>query len=157
MFLDEPSVTATENLIMAAVLAEGSTTIENAACEPHVQDLCGFLITLGARISGIGSNILRIEGVERLRGGSYTICRTTSSGKCDGPAAVTRSPITIGGVRPNIFKPIDLAWQRLGIDYEYLPDDRVRMSDTPALTVRTDLGGAIPKIETVLGPRSQPI
>ena len=148
VFLDEPSVTATENLIMAAVLAEGSTTIENAACEPHVQDLCGFLSTLGARITGIGSNILRIEGVERLNGGSYTICPDhIEVGSVMVLAAVTRSPITIGGVRPSMFKPIDLAWQRLGIDYELLPDDRVRMSESPALMVRTDLGGAIPKIE----------
>ena len=67
MFLDEASVTATENAIMAAVLAEGETTIGNAACEPHVQDLCRFLVGLGARIDGIGSNLLRIEGVERAR------------------------------------------------------------------------------------------
>ena len=148
VFLDEPSVTATENLIMAAVLAEGSTTIENAACEPHVQDLCGFLNTLGARITGIGSNILRIEGVERLTGGSYTICPDhIEVGSAMVLAAVTRSPITIGGVRPAMFKPIDLAWQRLGIDYEFLPDDRVRMSESPTLMVQTDLGGAIPKIE----------
>ena len=148
VFLDEPSVTATENLIMAAVLAEGSTTIENAACEPHVQDLCGFLNTLGARITGIGSNILQIDGVERLRGGSYTICPDhIEVGSVMVLAAVTRSPITIGGVRPNMFKPIDLAWQRLGIDYESLPDDRVRMSGSPTLMVETDLGGAIPKIE----------
>ena len=148
VFLDEPSVTATENLIMAAVLAEGSTTIENAACEPHVQDLCGFLNTLGARITGIGSNILQIEGVERLRGGSYTICPDhIEVGSVMVLAAVTRSPITIGGVRPNMFKPIDLAWQRLGIDYDFLPDDQVRMSGSPTLAVQADLGGAIPKIE----------
>ena len=148
VFLDEPSVTATENLIMAAVLAEGWTTIENAACEPHVQDLCGFLNTLGARISGIGSNVLQIEGVERLRGGSYTICPDhIEVGSVMVLAAVTRSPITIGGVRPNMFKPIDLAWRRLGIDYEFLPDDRVRMSGSPRLAVQADLGGAIPKIE----------
>src|SRR5215211_3724401 len=73
MFLDEASVTATENAIMAAVLAEGTTVIGNAACEPHVQDLCRFLVGLGARISGIGSNLLTIEGVERLGGGEHTI------------------------------------------------------------------------------------
>ena len=74
VFMDEPSVTGTENLIMASVLAKGHTTIENAACEPHVQDLCRFLNTLGARITGIGSNILSVEGVKQLGGGEYTIC-----------------------------------------------------------------------------------
>ncbi|MER3412451.1 MAG: UDP-N-acetylglucosamine 1-carboxyvinyltransferase, partial [Thermoleophilia bacterium] len=68
VFLDEASVTATENAIMAAVLAEGETVIGNAACEPHVQDLCRFLCSLGAEIEGVGSNVLRIRGVERLRG-----------------------------------------------------------------------------------------
>ena len=71
VFLDEASVMATENAVMAAVLAEGETVIGNAACEPHVQDLCRFLVSLGARIEGIGSNVLRIEGVERLRGGEW--------------------------------------------------------------------------------------
>src|SRR5262249_19150212 len=69
IFLDEASVMATENTIMAAVLAEGETVIGNAACEPHVQDLCRFLRSLGAHIDGVGSNLLRIEGVSGLRGG----------------------------------------------------------------------------------------
>ncbi len=71
--LDEASVMATENAVMAASLAPGTTTISNAACEPHVQDLCRFLVSLGARIDGIGANILRIEGVDRLSGGSHAI------------------------------------------------------------------------------------
>src|ERR671930_1849149 len=73
VFLDEASVTGTENAVMAAVLAAGETVIGNAACEPHVQDLCRFLVGLGASIEGIGSNLLRINGVERLRGGEHTI------------------------------------------------------------------------------------
>ena len=148
VFMDEPSVTGTENLIMASVLAEGVTTIENAACEPHVQDLCRFLNTLGARITGIGSNILQVEGVESLGGGAYTICPDhIEVGSMMALAAVTRSPITIGGYRPDMYKPIDLAWGRLGIDYELIPDDCARMLYNQPLAVSPDLGGAIPKIE----------
>src|SRR5919109_39521 len=73
IFLDEASVMATENTIMAAVLAEGETLIGNAACEPHVQDLCRFLRSVGARIEGIGSNLLRIKGVRELRGGEWRL------------------------------------------------------------------------------------
>lgn len=149
VFLEEPSVTATENLIMAAVLAEGNTVVENAACEPHVQDLCRFLNTLGARISGIGSNILHIEGVESLHGGAYTIGPDhIEVGSLMVLAAVTRSPITIGGYRPDMNKPIDLAWRRLGISYAPFPDDCARMLyNNGPLVVSPDLGGAIPKIE----------
>ena len=148
VFMDEPSVTATENLIMASVLAEGATTIENAACEPHVQDLCMFLNTMGARISGIGSNMLQVEGVESLRGCTYTIGPDhIEVGSVMALAAVTRSPITIGGYRPDMNKPIDLAWERLGICYELLPDNCARMLYSRPLAVSPDLGGAIPKIE----------
>src|SRR6266540_3113160 len=73
VFLDEASVTGTENTIMAAVTARGETVIGNAACEPHIQDLCRFLVGLGARIQGIGSNVLRVEGVERLGGGEFRL------------------------------------------------------------------------------------
>src|SRR2546427_12805371 len=73
LYLDEASVMGTENAIMAAVLAEGETIVGHAACEPHIQDLCRFLVGLGARIDGIGSNIVRIEGVDRLGGGTYRV------------------------------------------------------------------------------------
>src|SRR6476619_5249134 len=73
IFLDEASVMATENTVMAAALAPGETTIRNAACEPHVQDLCHFLVSLGARIGGIGSNVIQIEGVDRLHGGEHRV------------------------------------------------------------------------------------
>lgn len=148
VFMDEPSVTGTENLIMASVLAEGTTVIENAACEPHVQDLCRFLNTMGARITGIGSNILTVDGVEKLGGGTYTIVPDhIEVGSLMALAAVTGSPITIGGYKPDAYKPIDLAWRRLGIDYEPVPDDRARMLCNRPLSVSPDLGGAVPKIE----------
>ena len=148
VFMDEPSVTGTENLIMASVLAEGTTVIENAACEPHVQDLCRFLNTMGARITGIGSNIPTVRGVDRLSGCTYTIVPDhIEVGSVMALAAVTRSPITIGGYRPDAYKPIDLAWRRLGIDYDPVPDDCAEMRFNGPLTVSPDLGGAVPKIE----------
>src|SRR3954453_9406437 len=92
IFLDEASVMATENAIMAAVVAPGETTIGNAACEPHVQDLCRFLVSLGARIEGIESNVLRIHGVEPLTGGEWTIPpEHIEDGSFIGLAAVTSS------------------------------------------------------------------
>ena len=148
VFLEEPSVTATENLIMAAVLAEGNTVVENAACEPHVQDLCMFLNAMGAQISGVGSNILHIQGVDSLHGCSYTIGPDhIEVGSLMALAAVTRSPITIGGYRPEMNKPIDLAWERLGIKYDPFPDSCARMMFNGPLVISPDLGGAIPKIE----------
>src|SRR5207244_8269641 len=90
VFLDEASVMATENTVMAAVLAEGETVLGNAACEPHVQDLCRFLGSLGAPIEGIESNVLRIQGVESLRGGDWRVGpEHVEVGSFIGPAAVT--------------------------------------------------------------------
>src|SRR5207302_5477272 len=92
LFLDEASVMATENAVMAASLAPGETTIGNAACEPHVQDLCRFLVSLGAQIEGIGSNVLRIRGVEGLKGGEWVIApEHIEVGSFIGLAAVTNS------------------------------------------------------------------
>ena len=101
IFLDEASVMATENTVMAAVLTPGETVIGNAACEPHIQDLCRFLVTLGARIEGIESNVLRIEGVDSLSGGEWRICpEHIEVGSFIGLAAVTGGDVTIDGVEP---------------------------------------------------------
>src|SRR5207249_5339645 len=100
IFLDEASVMATENAVMAATLTPGETVIGNAACEPHVQDLCRFLVSLGAEIAGIESNVLRINGVETLRGGEWAIgCEHIEVGSFIGLAAVTSSDLTIDGVK----------------------------------------------------------
>jgi UDP-N-acetylglucosamine 1-carboxyvinyltransferase len=100
LFLDEASVMATENTVMAAVLARGETVLGNAACEPHVQDLCRFLVSAGAQIEGIESNVLRISGVERLEGGSWSIGPDhIEVGSFIGMAAITGGDITIEGVR----------------------------------------------------------
>src|SRR3954470_6620158 len=100
IFLDEASVMATENAIMAAAVAPGETTIGNAACEPHVQDLCRFLVSLGARIEGIESNVLRVHGVETLSGGEWEIGPDhIEVGSFIGLAAITGGDVTIDGVK----------------------------------------------------------
>src|SRR5213595_1402113 len=101
IFLDEASVMATENTVMAAVLTPGETVIGNAACEPHIQDLCRFLVTLGAQIEGIESNVLRIRGVESLHGGEWRVATDhIEVGSFIGLAAMTRGDITIDNAEP---------------------------------------------------------
>src|SRR5204862_5495417 len=100
--LDEASVMATENTVMSAALTPGETVIGNAACEPHVQDLCRFLVSLGAEIEGVESNVLRIRGVEKLRGGEWRIApEHIEVGSFIGLAAVTGSDVTIENAEPN--------------------------------------------------------
>ncbi|HXH97675.1 MAG TPA: UDP-N-acetylglucosamine 1-carboxyvinyltransferase [Gaiellaceae bacterium] len=147
IFLDEASVMATENAIMAAALTPGETTIGNAACEPHVQDLCRFLVSLGAEIDGIESNLLRIRGVDRLRGGEWDIGpEHIEVGSFVGLAAVTGSDLTIEGVEPRDLSAIVYALGRLGVRVE-LGDDWLRVPPGQELVVENDLGDQIPKIE----------
>jgi UDP-N-acetylglucosamine 1-carboxyvinyltransferase len=145
--LDEPSVMGTENTIMAASLAPGDTTISNAASEPHVQDLCRFLVALGARIQGIGSNVLHITGVDRLGGGEHSIApEHIEVGSFIGMAALTGGDVTIDGVVPDDLWPILPVFRRLGVEVEV--DDRsVRVPPGQSLVIQDDLGGAIPKVE----------
>ena len=147
IFLDEASVMATENALMAAVLTPGETTIANAACEPHVQDLCRFLVALGAEIDGIESNLLRIRGVEQLRGGEWSIApEHIEVGSFIGLAAVTNSDLTIDGVEPRDLSSILTAFNRLGIEVE-LGDDWLRVPPHQELVIQNDLGDQVPKIE----------
>ncbi len=147
IFLDEASVMATENTIMAAVLAPGETVIGNAACEPHVQDLCRFLVSLGAEIDGIESNVLRIHGVEKLRGGEWAIGpEHIEVGSFIGLAAVTNSDLTIDGVRTKDMVSILTAFERLGIEVE-LGEDSLRVPPSQELVIQNDLGDQVPKIE----------
>src|SRR4051795_4231398 len=119
IFLDEASVTGTENIVMAAVLAAGDTVIGNAASEPHVQDLCRFLVALGAEIQGIGSNVLRIRGVETLRGGEWRICPDhIEVASFVGLAAVTDGDIVIEDVVPEHMSAILPGFDRLGVMLE---------------------------------------
>jgi len=147
IFLDEASVTATENALMAASLAKGETVILNAACEPHVQDTARFLVVLGADIDGIGTNVLRIRGVDRLRGGRFRIPSDyIEVASFLGLAAVTGSDITIEDVRASDMPMIRLTFARLGIGVE-MDGDRMRVPPDQELRVEADEGDAIPKID----------
>jgi UDP-N-acetylglucosamine 1-carboxyvinyltransferase len=147
VFLDEASVTGTENAIMAAVQARGETVIGNAASEPHVQDLCRFLVSLGAEIEGIGSNVLRIRGVDRLHGGTWRICPDhIEVASFMGLAAVTEGDILIEDVVPEHLSAIWPGFERLGVSWE-VGDSWVRVPDGQELAVRDDIGSQIPKIE----------
>jgi UDP-N-acetylglucosamine 1-carboxyvinyltransferase len=132
---------------MAAVLAEGETVIGNAACEPHVQDLCRFLVSLGAHIDGIESNVLRVRGVERLHGGEWRICpEHIEVGSFIGLAAVTGSDVTIDDVEPRDLISIVPAFERLGIRVE-VDAHTLRVPPRQELMIQNDLGDQIPKIE----------
>lgn len=147
IFLDETSVTATENAIMAAVLAEGHTKITNAASEPHVQDLCNMLVSMGAKISGIGSNILYIDGVKKLHGVEFAIGPDFMEiGSYIGLAAATKGSITITGVRAEDLRPLRVSFGKLGIRWS-IEDDRLTVDVGQEMKVNTDLGGMIPKID----------
>ncbi len=147
IFLDEASVMATENTVMAAALTPGETVLGNAACEPHVQDLCRFLVSLGARIEGIEANVLRIEGVESLNGGEWDIGPDhIEVGSFIGLAAITGGDVTIDGVKQADLNSVLHAFEKLGVQVER-EDDAVRVPPHQDLTIRDDLGGHVPKIE----------
>ncbi|TVR71789.1 MAG: UDP-N-acetylglucosamine 1-carboxyvinyltransferase [Spirochaetaceae bacterium] len=147
LFLDEASVTATENAIMAAVTARGDTVIENAASEPHVQDLCNMLNAMGGKISGIGSNILHISGVESLHGTDFTLgADFMEVGSFIGLAAVTRGELTIENADPRQLKMTKIAFAKLGIRWE-TEGTTIHVPSRQNLRVVPDLGGMIPKID----------
>src|SRR6266516_155991 len=147
IFLDEASVMATENAVMLATLTHGETVIGNAACEPHVQDLCRFLVSLGAEIEGIESNVLRVRGVERLRGGTWRIApEHIEVGSFIGLAAVTGSDLTIEGVEPRDLISIAPAFARLGVRVE-VDGTTLRVPPDQELVIQNDLGDQIPKID----------
>ena len=147
MFLDEASVTATENAIMAAVLAQGETSIYNAAAEPHVQDLCHFLISLGAKIQGIATNSLRIQGVDALHGGDFYINSDhIEVGSYIGLAAVTRSELLIEDAVPEHLYAVRHMLEKLGVDIK-VEGRNVRVPKDQELRVRYDIGAAVPKID----------
>jgi UDP-N-acetylglucosamine 1-carboxyvinyltransferase len=152
MLLDECSVTATENAIMAAVLADGATTIHNAASEPHVQDLCHFLNALGGRIENIGTNSLRIHGVAALHGGDYTIgADYLEVVSYIGAAAVTGGELRIRNAGVRHLDMIRLVFSRLGVRWTTDGDD-ILVPSGQALAVVPDLGGAIPEVKTNVWP-----
>lgn len=147
MFLDEASVTATENAITAAVLAEGDTLIYNAAAEPHVQDLCRFLNSLGARIEGIATNSLTIHGVDSIHGGEFTIPSDhIEVGSYIGLAAVTRSELLIENAVPQHMYAVRLMLEKLGVAIE-IEGENIRVPREQELRIRYDIGAAVPKID----------
>ena len=152
ILLDEASVTATENAIMAAVLAKGQTVLRNAASEPHAQELCHFLNALGARIDGVGSNTLRIEGVPRLHGGEFTIGPDyLEVMSFVGAAAVTRGEIAIRNAGAQYLQMVEHVFHRLGVHWESRGDDIFVPADQ-SLTIIPDLDGAIPEVKTNIWP-----
>jgi UDP-N-acetylglucosamine 1-carboxyvinyltransferase len=147
LFLDEASVTGTENAVMAAVLATGETTIMNAACEPHVVDLCRLLVKMGAEIDGIGSNMLRIHGQQRLGGARHRVCPDhIEVGSFIGLAAVTGGEITITEADPTHLRATLQAFARLGVRVD-VEDGEIRVPGEQRLEVVDDLHGQIAKIE----------
>ena len=156
MLLDEASVTGTANIIMAAVLAKGKSTIYNAACEPYVQQLCRMLNQMGAKITGVGSNLLNIQGVSGLHGTSHTLLPDMIEvGSFIGLAAMTQSEITIKkagiehlGIIPNAFK-------RLGINMDFMGDD-IFIPQQDNFEVETFIDGSIMTISDAIWPGLTP-
>ena len=152
VLLDEMSVTATENVLLAAVLADGRSIIRNAASEPHVQDLCTLLNAMGARIGGVGTNCLVVDGVERLHGAEFTIGPDyLEVGSFIGLAAVTRSALRIADCRPHEHDMTRIMLNRLGVDWRVDGEDIV-IPDDQLLTVVDDYGHAVPKIDDAPWP-----
>jgi UDP-N-acetylglucosamine 1-carboxyvinyltransferase len=152
LLLDEPSVTATENALMAAVLASGRTVIRNAASEPHVQQLGIALMKMGAKMLGLGTNTITIDGVERLRGLDHTILSDHMEvGSLVGLAAMTHGEITIKNAVPQYLRMTRLVFKRLGVDTDVSGDDLiVRAKDR--YPIEHDIGGAIPKVQSQVWP-----
>ena len=152
LFLDETSVTATENAVMAAVLAEGTTVLMNAASEPHVQGLCRFLNALGARISGIGTNRLRVEGVRALAPARHRLGPDhIEIGSFVALAAMTGGEVRIRDVVPDDLRMIRLVYQRLGVETA-IEGTTLVVPGPQRLSVAADLDGAIPKVDDAPWP-----
>ena len=152
ILLDEASVTGTENAIMAAVMAEGTTIFRNAASEPHVQDLCQLLNLMGARIEGVGSNTLTLHGVSCLHGAEYTIGPDyIEIGSYIGLAAITGGEVAIHNAAPQHLGMIRLVLDRLGVRFDVQGDD-IFIPGDQAFKVVPDIVGAIPKIDDAPWP-----
>jgi UDP-N-acetylglucosamine 1-carboxyvinyltransferase len=152
ILLDEASVTATENAVMAAVMAEGETVIRNAASEPHVQELCELLNSLGARITQMGSNTLHIKGVGELGGGEFTVGPDYLEViSYVGAAAVTGGEITVRDAGPEYLPMIEQVFQRLGVHWEVKGNDLFVPADQTQI-IKPDFRGAIPEISVMPWP-----
>ena len=157
MLLDEASVTGTANIVMAAVLAKGITTIYNAACEPYLQQLCGMLNRMGAKISGIGSNLLTIEGVQSLKGTDHTVLPDMIEiGSWVGLAAMTQSEITIKNVRWEYLGQLPNVFRKLGITLEKRGDDLFVPAHKEGYEIQNFIDGSILTISDAPWPGFTP-
>ncbi len=147
LFFDEASVTATEHILMAAVLAEGVTEIRNAASEPHVQDLATLLVEMGAQVSGIGTNTLVVTGVEKLRGTRHRIEGDhIEAGSYLALAAALRGEMVVDGIRGGHYWMINRVFERFGIELEIGPDS-IRLAGGQVPRIRQDVGGRTPQVD----------
>ncbi|WP_339646885.1 UDP-N-acetylglucosamine 1-carboxyvinyltransferase [uncultured Salegentibacter sp.] len=157
MLLEEASVTGTANIVMAAVLAEGTTTIYNAACEPYLQQLCNMLNSMGAKISGVGSNLLTIEGVDSLKGCEHRILPDmVEIGSWIGMAAMTKSELTIKNVNWDMLGIIPTTFRKLGITIERKGDDIFIPAHTNGYEVQSFIDGSIMNISDAPWPGFTP-
>lgn len=146
LFLDEASVTATEQILIAAATARGTTTLYNAACEPHVRDLALLLNAMGAKISGAGSNTVEIEGVEKLHGCEYTVVGDhIEAGSFLALAAATGGEVTVHGTTPRHYWMLRRVFERLGVTME-LRSDHIFLPGGQSPRIECDFGGHIPQI-----------
>ena len=156
MLLDEASVTGTANILMAAVLAKGKTTIYNAACEPYLQQLSRMLNSMGAKISGVGSNLLEIEGVDALGGTTHTMLPDMIEiGSCIGMAAMTQSEITVKDCRIDQLGIIPETFRRLGIQMEFRGDD-IYLPGQERYEIETFIDGSILTVADAIWPGFTP-
>ena len=156
MLLDEASVTGTANVVLAAVMAKGETTIYNAACEPYLQQLCSMLNRMGAKISGIGSNLLKIQGVDYLGGTEHTILPDMIEiGSFIGLAAMTGSELTIKNCRIDMLGLIPSVFQRLGIKLEFRGDD-IYIPEQDYYEIDTFIDGSILTVADQIWPGFTP-
>jgi UDP-N-acetylglucosamine 1-carboxyvinyltransferase len=156
MLLDEASVTGTANIVMAAVLTPGTTTIYNAACEPYIQQLCKMLVSMGARINGIGSNLLTIEGVSRLRGCEHRVLSDMIEiGSFIGLAAMTGSEITIKDAATEHLGIIPLAFRRMGVTME-ISNNNIYIPPKQKYAIETFIDGSIMTISDAPWPGLTP-
>jgi len=166
ILLDEASVTATENGVMAAALAQGTTVLRNAASEPHVQDVCRLLVKMGAKIEGLGSNVITIHGQERLGGAEHYITPDfIEVGSFIGLGAITPGELRIEGVVPDHLRMMQMVFEdRLGVrmrlerDINAHPERAYTLvvEDNQELRIRPDFGGAVPKIDDAPWPAFPP-
>lgn len=157
MLLDEASVTGTANIVMAAVLAKGKTTIYNAACEPYLQQLCHMLVRMGANISGIGSNLLTIEGVDALGGTEHRILPDMIEiGSWIGLAALTQSALTVKNVRWEYLGQIPDVFRRLGITIEQHGDDMFIPAHSQGYEIQSYIDGSVMTISDAPWPGFTP-